>query len=103
MGFECVVYKYLGVYCPGCGGTRAVEALFHGDILQSIYYHPFVVYVVAGMLLRLSSLAIGKTKHKQPVGREKFYIVFFSIGLGIILVNCLVRNILLLCLEIKLI
>lgn len=41
---ECVVYKALGVYCPGCGGTRAVVALLQGNLLKSAWYHPFVLY-----------------------------------------------------------
>lgn len=26
----CAVYDTLGVYCPGCGGRRAIKALFSG-------------------------------------------------------------------------
>lgn len=40
----CVFQKALGLYCPGCGGTRAFRALFRGDILRALYYHPAAVY-----------------------------------------------------------
>ena len=40
----CVFYSVFGVYCPGCGGTRAVGALFRGQFLLSIWYHPLVLY-----------------------------------------------------------
>jgi hypothetical protein len=30
--YECPVRRYLGVYCPGCGSTHALKALFNGDI-----------------------------------------------------------------------
>ncbi|MBQ8040800.1 MAG: DUF2752 domain-containing protein, partial [Lachnospiraceae bacterium] len=40
----CTFYKTTGFYCPGCGGTRAVFALFRGDILKSLFYHPVVPY-----------------------------------------------------------
>ncbi len=42
----CVFSTYLRIYCPGCGGTRAVEALFHGHLLESVWYHPIVLYTV---------------------------------------------------------
>ena len=31
---------YFGIVCPGCGSTRAVAALLHGDIADAFYWHP---------------------------------------------------------------
>lgn len=42
----CVLSEVLHIYCPGCGGTRAVEALLRGHILESLWYHPIVLYTV---------------------------------------------------------
>lgn len=40
----CIFQKYTGLYCPGCGGTRAVNAMLCGRFLQSLWYHPVVLY-----------------------------------------------------------
>ena len=32
---RCPSYWLLGVYCPGCGITRALHALLHGDVVQA--------------------------------------------------------------------
>lgn len=40
----CPFDYLLGIYCPGCGGTRAVTALAHGHLLQAVWYHPLVPY-----------------------------------------------------------
>lgn len=40
----CMLFTFLHVYCPGCGGTRAVGAILHGHILESVWYHPLVPY-----------------------------------------------------------
>lgn len=54
----CIFLQMAGIYCPGCGGTRAVTALLHGRILQAVWYHPLVPYtaVVAGGFLLTQGL-----------------------------------------------
>ena len=32
----CIFYKTTGLYCPGCGLTRALHALVHFDLLRAI-------------------------------------------------------------------
>lgn len=48
--FPCVTYRMTGLYCPGCGDTRALHALLHGHILQAFDYNlllPIIVLVLA--------------------------------------------------------
>ena len=45
-GVPCFFSSILGIYCPGCGGTRAVKALLQGQLLLSLWYHPVVPYTV---------------------------------------------------------
>ncbi len=44
----CVIYRFTGFVCPGCGGTRAFRALLQGHVWESFLYHPLVLY---GMVL----------------------------------------------------
>ena len=41
---ECQLLRIFGIYCPGCGGTRAFRYLLQGKILTSIYWHPAICY-----------------------------------------------------------
>ncbi len=41
---ECAFHQMTGLYCPGCGGTRAFYALLDGDLVRSLLYHPIVAY-----------------------------------------------------------
>lgn len=43
----CVFLRLTGLYCPGCGGTRAFIALLRGQFLRSLIYHPVVLYGAA--------------------------------------------------------
>ncbi|MFJ2029480.1 DUF2752 domain-containing protein [Streptosporangium sp. NPDC087985] len=42
----CPFLMLTGLYCPGCGGLRAVYALAHGDPVTALGLNPFVVAMV---------------------------------------------------------
>ena len=42
---QCLLYNATGLYCAGCGATRALHALLHGRLLLAL--HDNVLFVVA--------------------------------------------------------
>lgn len=51
---RCWIWEHWHVYCPGCGGTRALMALARGQLGQALRYHPPVVvtlFLAAAYLL----------------------------------------------------
>lgn len=92
----CVLYDIFGIYCPGCGGSRAVRALLSGDIGTALYYHPFVPY--AAVLFFVFMLS--HTLHLCSGGRLKglrFHSWFLYSALFIIILNFMIKNILKFC------
>ena len=90
---RCLVHTLTGGYCPGCGGTRALIALLHGQVVQSIYYHPLVLYTaVVGGWFMLSQTIDRLSKNRTDLGMHYRHI-YTVIGVGIMLVNCIVKNI----------
>ncbi len=52
----CPTYTMTGLYCPGCGGTRAVHHLLHGRWGQAFNANALLLVAVP-MLALLSALA----------------------------------------------
>ena len=55
---QCMLYKMTGLYCAGCGATRALYALLHGRVLDAMHDNvlfiavlPVLLYVVGGHML----------------------------------------------------
>lgn len=97
---QCVWWTVLGIYCPGCGGTRAFEALLQGHILQSLWYHPLVLYaaVLFGGFMLTHTM---ERLHIWRIKGWKFHNWYLYGALAIVVINFLVKNIALFCFDIR--
>lgn len=88
----CLIHTTFGFYCPGCGGTRAVYHLLHGEIIQSFLMHPLVLYATAigGWFMISQSLhrIFGERFHAVMHVR----LIYVYIALVIIILNCVIKN-----------
>jgi len=41
----CLIRNVFGVKCPGCGMTRAISCIFHGNVKKALQYNRLVVIV----------------------------------------------------------
>lgn len=90
----CMFYYLWGIYCPGCGGTRAVGYLLHGQILKSLYYHPLVCYgtVLYGWFM-ISNTIERLTKGRLHIGL-RYRPVYTVIAVILIFAGCILHNLL---------
>jgi hypothetical protein len=56
---QCFLYNATGIYCAGCGATRALYALLHGRVLDALHDNalfvaslPLLAYVIGSYVLR---------------------------------------------------
>ena len=92
-GPGCMFNRVTGLYCPGCGGTRAFYYAVHLHFLKSILCHPIVLYSIAVyFIFMINTLFVRRTAH---LGFEGYPVtVTVYIGVGLILGQWVLRNIL---------
>lgn len=90
-GLPCMFQSLTGLYCPGCGGTRAVRSLLRGDLRMSFQYHPLVLYTVFVFLLEMVLRAVSK-RWKRPMDHEKRVRILILTGAVIVVANWIFKN-----------
>lgn len=58
----CPFHALTGLYCPGCGGTRAFYAFIHGHFIQSFCLNPAVDYMAFAVIINIILFLRSKTK-----------------------------------------
>ena len=90
---QCVTYRYFHLYCPGCGGQRAVHQLLNFDVLQAFKYNPLLV-VFTPFLLYIFGIYIYNFLFDKKIRIKIFNDNRFVYGfLILIIVYFILRNI----------
>lgn len=89
----CLWDQWFGIYCPGCGGTRAIKSLLGGNILKAVWYHPLVVYGISIYLLFMVSHLISFLTSGRRRGLI-FRAGYLYTAIGILVFNFLIKNLL---------
>jgi hypothetical protein len=58
----CVLHVTTGLHCPGCGMTRAMHALLHGDMLAAVRFNALLV-----LALPVGGFALWRWWRRRPV------------------------------------
>ena len=92
---DCGLKAYFHLYCPGCGGTRALDAFLHGNFLHSFCLHPTIMYLFAFFL----SYYIPTILHLSGITQKPIYhktYLYILIGLLVLIILFFIgRNLLL--------
>lgn len=88
----CMLYTLTGWYCPGCGGTRAMNYLVHGRVIISFLYYPFVPFATIGGLWFMISQTIDRIVGRKFKAVMHFRMIYVYIAIALIVINFLVKN-----------
>ena len=74
----CPIHATTGVFCPGCGSSRAVSALLHGNFSLALHQN---------LLLVLSPLILGGAMliRKMKIKTHWLYTYLGFVALGVLL------------------
>lgn len=90
--WPCVFKAATGLYCPGCGGTRAMRSLIKGDIWQSFINHPAVLYgVIVYIIFMIRCFLYRHTNFKFKSFEDGKILPYIYVGIGIMLLQWVVK------------
>lgn len=79
---SCDIRDRFKIYCPCCGGTRALKALLQLHIIKSLQYNPIVILIMLYVILHFSLWFIERKyfyKYKFIKIRVITMYIFFAI------------------------
>lgn len=59
---ECLLHRFTGFFCPGCGSTRALYLLLHGAPLMALSENAFAVLLLPILIYDILAMVFGKWK-----------------------------------------
>lgn len=86
----CLFHETTGLYCPGCGSTRALQRLLHGDVLGAFRHNLLVVPGLVAILYLYVCELIDLWR-----GESRFRASFLQIGraaLVLLIAYAVLRN-----------
>ena len=88
----CVFYTLTGYFCPGCGGTRSLRALFSGKLFVCAVDFPMIFYAAVVFAWFMISQTIDRiSRHRLPIGMRYRHAWVYA-SLVIVVIHFVVKN-----------
>jgi hypothetical protein len=87
---KCLFHEMTGLYCPGCGTTRALNHLLHGELPDALCANALVVLAlpVLGFIILRRCL-----RRRPPVAASRVRLVWIVVLLAVVAVFGVLRNV----------
>ena len=85
----CLFQKFTGLLCPGCGTTRALYLLVHGQVLGAIHENALTVLLLPVLIHDIAAVLSGQWRSvTSRLSGRHIWILF-----GIVLLFTVARNV----------
>jgi hypothetical protein len=88
----CLFHSLTGLYCPGCGMTRALFQLIHGHFIAAIHYNIFIVITTPLLAYVYFSMVAYALTGRRPRG-SKAHPVLIAVFMALVITFWILRNI----------
>lgn len=79
LGFDvCVLHRMTGLPCPGCGLTRGVAAMTHGDVFTAVALNPFSVIIWAVFAILTLTVILPRRQREGLLAFARNHSLFFG-------------------------
>ena len=79
----CLFRVLTGFACPGCGSTRGLHALLHGDVITAFKFNPFMVLALPFLFYVLvrhtNAVMRDRPINRNRLGAKYIWMLFFVI------------------------
>ena len=84
-GIPCPIYQLTGLYCSGCGASRALRSILHFDFYQAIRYNAVLVLVLPFIAVYFSAIAISFIKSGKDAvsGKIPLWPIWIFVALAV--------------------
>ena len=88
--YKCPFHELLGIYCPGCGGTRMLISFVHLDFYQSFRWNPLLfILLIVGLIYLIVNVIVYIKKKVLIVPTIKFWVFIILL----LIIYMIIRNI----------
>jgi len=63
----CTWREIFGIYCPGCGSTRAYHELIVGNVIDAFLYNPFLFVIFVPFTIYVSAVYLKRLVTQKNV------------------------------------
>ena len=93
IGFVCVSREFTGLYCSGCGMTRAALSLLRLDFYQAFRYNAFSVILLPILFLCCYGEVYAYCFNEKNFVAQKIPMIFWVVIIILMLIYGVLRNI----------
>ena len=89
IGLFCPFYKIFHIFCPGCGSTRFLLAIMHGDLVAAFYANSLLFiltpfYLVTFLYQSYRYIRYNDREIKKPIQYFLYFTIILFVIFGII-------------------
>ena len=92
-GIPCVFYQLTGLYCSGCGASRALRSVLHLDFYQAVRYNAFFTAFLPFAAIYFGILSVSYIRFGKDRISEKIPMKLVWVLIAIAIIFGILRNI----------